>query len=139
MDPVIRQSLPEPTTISRHRAVSKQAPKVAQKTFMFWRRKAYPRRPKHVFTAGDRLIQAKKREQHRRDYKSALKEAHATLQELAEGLRNRFGKYSVDHYFNDLIHRAHKSRSARRVSTWNAYQRLELERMKRNIFNLRLL
>ena len=139
MDPVIRQSLPEPTTISRHRTVSKQAPKVAQKTFMFWRRKAYPRRPKHVFTAGDRLIQAKKREQHRRDYKSALKEAHATLQELAEGLRNRFGKYSVDHYFNDLIHRAHKSRSARRVSTWNAYQRLELERMKRNIFNLRLL
>ncbi|KAF9642255.1 hypothetical protein BDM02DRAFT_3074142, partial [Thelephora ganbajun] len=80
---------------------------------------------KRVLTAGDRAIQAKKREQHHREYHDALEDAQATIRELAEGLRNRFGKYSVDHYFNDLIHRAHKSRSTRKVNPWNAYQKLD--------------
>ena len=55
------------------------------------------------------------------------------LNGVAEGLRNCFGKYSVNHYLNDLIHREHKSRSERKVNPWNAYQKLELERMKRRL------
>jgi len=99
---------------------------------MFWRNRTPSRNPKkRVLTAGDRSLQAKKREQHRHEYQDALEGAQATVRELAEGLRNRFGKYSVDHYLNDLIHREHKSRSERKVNPWNAYQKLELERMKR--------
>ncbi|KAF9789649.1 hypothetical protein BJ322DRAFT_991516, partial [Thelephora terrestris] len=77
-------------------------------------------------TAGDRLLQARKREQHRRDYRDALREAQGKIQALAQGLKERFGKYSVDHYYNELVHRAHKSRSTRGVSRWNAFQKLEL-------------
>ena len=126
-----RVPLPRPDTISRHRAVSKQAPKlVTNKSFTFWQRRTRTRKPKRVLTAGDRLVQTKKRQQHRREYQDALEGAQATIRELAEGLKNRFGKYNVDHYFNNLIHRAHTSRSVRKVSGWNAYQKLELERMK---------
>ncbi|KAF9788758.1 hypothetical protein BJ322DRAFT_977470, partial [Thelephora terrestris] len=87
-------------------------------------------KPKRALTAGDRLVQAKKREQYRLEYRDALEEGQATIRELAEGLRNRFGKYSVEHYYNELIHRAHTSWSVRKVNGWNAYQKLELERMK---------
>jgi hypothetical protein len=135
MDPTSQRTRLESNTISRHQAVSKQAPKRdTTKKFTFWRRKTRSRKPKHVLTVGDRLLQAKKREQHRREYQDALEQAQATLQELAEGLRSRFGKYSFDHYFNDLIHQAHTSRSVRKVSAWNAYQKLELERMKCKCF-----
>ena len=133
MPPMPPQPLPEPDTISRDRVVSKRAPKLTtNKTFTFWRNRTRSNKlTKRVLTAGDRLVQAKKHEQHRLEYHDALEHAHATIRELAEGLRNRFGKHSVDHYFNDLIHRAHKSRSTRKVNPWNAYQKLELERMKR--------
>ena len=135
MAPVSSKPLPEPNTISRDRAVSKRAPKLTtNKTFTFWRSRTRSHKlTKRVLTAGDRLVQAKRREQHRHEYHDALEHAHATIRELAEGLRNRFGKYSVDHYFNDLVHRAHKSRSTRKVNPWNAYQKLELERMKRTL------
>ena len=126
-----RGSHPDPITISRHRAVSKQAPRLAtNKSFTFWQRRTHARKPKCLLTVGDRLVQAKKHEQHRRECQDALEEAHAMIRGLAEGLKNRFGKYSVDHYFNDLIHRAHRLRLVRRVSGWNAYQKCELERMK---------
>ena len=105
------------------------------KTFTYWQKRTTGRKPKRVLTAGDRLLQAKKHEQHRHDYQEVLEEAHTTIRGLAEGLRNHFGKYSMDHYYNDLIHRAHKSRSVRKVSLWNAFQKLELERMKRKLFN----
>jgi len=135
MDPAPPLSRAKPSTISRHHAVSIQAPKLAtSKVFPFGRnrRRWQPHKPKpRTLTAGDRLVQAKKREQHRQDYRDALEQAQAKIRELAEGLRDRFGKYSVEHYFNDLIHRAHKSRSTRKVNPWNAYQKLELERMKR--------
>lgn len=136
MTPVLPQPLPQPNTISRDHAVSKRAPKLTtNKTFTFWRNRTRSHRPKkRVLTAGDRLVQAKKREQHRHEYYNALEHAQATVQELAEGLRNRFGKYSVDHYFNDLIHRAHKSRSTRKVNPWNTYQKLELEQIKCRLF-----
>ncbi|KAF9791312.1 hypothetical protein BJ322DRAFT_1104974 [Thelephora terrestris] len=130
MPPLARQLPPEPTTISRSHTVSRRAPKLAaNKTFTFWRRVQSQKR-KRVLTVGDHLVQTKKRKQHRREYQDALEEAHATIRELAEGLRNRFRKYSVDHYYSDLIHRAHTSRSVRKVNCWNAYQKLELERMK---------
>ena len=123
---------PKSNTISRTQVVSKQAPKLAtNKTFTFWRQRSQRRtRTKRVFTAGDRLLQAKKREQHRHDYRDALREAQGKVYALAQGLRDRFGKYSVEHYHNDLIHRAHKSRSTRRVNRWNAFQKLELKRIK---------
>ena len=99
--------------------------------FMFWRQRLQRRaQAKHILTAGNRLLQAKKREQHRRDYRDALQEAQGKIYALAQGLRDRFGKYSVEHYHNDLIHRAHKSRSTRKVNLWNAYQKLELKRIK---------
>jgi len=122
----------ESSTISRTRVLSKRAPKLAtNKTFTFWRQRIQQRaRGKRVLTAGDRLVQAKKREQHRRDYRDALREAQGKVYALAQGLKDRFGKYSVEHYHNDLIHRAHKSRSTRRVNRWNAFQKLELKRMK---------
>ena len=82
---------------------------------------------KHVSTAADRLILAKKREQHRHEYRDALREAQGKIYELAQGLKDRFGRYSVEHYHNDLIHRAHKSRSTRKVNRWNAFQKLELK------------
>ena len=104
MPPLARQLPPEPTTISRSHTVSRRAPKLAaNKTFTFWRRVQSQKR-KRVLTVGDRLVQTKKRKQHRREYQDVLEEAHATIRELAEGLRNRFGKYSVDHYYSDLIH-----------------------------------
>ena len=140
MNTVSQPPLQDSNTLSHHYAVSKRAPRYATSgTLTFWQRKARSRKSKRVFTAGDRLVQAKNREQHRRDYQDALERAQAKIQDLAEELRNRFGKYSVEHYFNDLIHRAHKSRSVRRVSTWNAYQKLELERIKRNSSDLYLL
>ena len=83
-----------------------------------------------VFTAGDRRAQAQKRENQRRDYYHAIQAAQGTIQELAEGMKNRFGKHNAGHYYNDLIHRAHKSRSTRKVNRWNAYQKLELARIK---------
>ena len=101
MAPVSQRSPPVPDTISCHHAVSKRAP---NKTFTFWRRKVQAQKPKCVLTPGDRLVQTKKHEQHHCDYLDALEQAHATIQELAEGLRNRFGKHSVEHYYNDLIH-----------------------------------
>ena len=121
-----------PSTISRTRVVSKQAPRLTtNKSFTFWRQRSQRRtRKQRVFTAGDRALQKKKREQHRRDYHDALREAQGKIHNLAQDLKDRFGKYGVEHYHNDLIHRAHKSRSIRRVNRWNAFQKLELGRMK---------
>jgi hypothetical protein len=123
---------PESSTISRTQVLSKRAPKLTtNKTLTFWRQRIQRRtQGRRVLTAGDRLIQAKKREQHRRDYRDALQEAQGKIYTLAQGLKDRFGKYSIEHYHNDLIHRAHKSRSTRRVNRWNAFQKLELKRMK---------
>lgn len=84
----------------------------------------------HIFTAGNRWAQAEERASQQRKYAGAVRVAHETIHELAEGMRNRFGKHSTTHYYADLIHHAHKSRSMRRVSAWNAYQRRELARMK---------
>jgi len=122
----------EPTTVSRTHACTKKAPKlVINKNFTFWRRRTHSQKSRNrVFTAGDRQAQAQKREKQRRDYYSAMQAAHRTIQELAEGMKNRFGKHSMSHYYNDMIHRAHKSRSTRKVNRWNAYQKLELARMK---------
>ena len=101
------------------------------KTFTFWRQRSRQRaRGKRVLTAGDRLLQAKKREQYRHNYRNALREAQEKIYALARELKEHFGKYSVDHYHNDIIHRAHKSRSTRKVNRWNAFQKLELKRMK---------
>ena len=72
----------------------------------------------------------KKREQHRREYRDALQEAQGKIYALAQGLKEHFGRYSVEHYHNDLIHRAHKSRTTWRVNRWNAFQKLELRRIK---------
>lgn len=120
---------PESSTISRARVVSKQAPKLTtNKVSTFWRQRRA--RTRRTLTAGDRLLLARKREQHRRDYRDALREAQEKIYALAQGLRDRFGKYSVEHYHNDLIHRAHKSRSTRKVNRWNAFQKLELKRLK---------
>lgn len=136
MAPSQPQPAAELDTISRDHTVSKRAQKLAMnKRFTFWKNRAPSRNPKkHTLTVGDRVVQAKKREQHRHKYQDALADAQVTVWELAEGLRNRFGKHSVNHYFNDLIHRAHKSRSERKVNPWNAYQKLELERMQRRPF-----
>ena len=96
---------PQSSTISRTQVVAKQAPKLTtNKTFTFWRQRQRRARAKHVFTAGDRLLHAKRREQHRHDYHDALREAQGKIYALAQELKNRFGKYSVDHYHNDLIH-----------------------------------
>jgi len=122
-------SNPKSNSISRTHIVSKRAPKLTvNKTFTFWRQRSRRHtQGKRVLTAGDRLLQAKKREQYRRDYRSALREAQEKVYALARGLRDRFGKYSVDHYHNDIIHRAHKSRSTRKVNRWNAFQKIELK------------
>jgi len=120
------------STISRTQVVSNQAPKLTvNKTFTFWHQRSKRRaQVKRVLTAGDRLLQARKREQCRREYRDALREAQNKIYELAQGLKERFGKYSVEHYHNDLIHRAHKSRSTRKPNRWNAFQKLELKRLK---------
>jgi len=122
----------EAATVSRTHACTKKAPKLAtNKTFTFWRRRTHLQKLRNrVSTAGDRRAQAQKRENQRRDYYDAIQTAQGTIHELAEGMKNRFGKHGTGHYYNDLIHRAHKSRSTRRVSRWNAYQKLELARMK---------
>jgi hypothetical protein len=60
-----------------------------------------------------------------------VQEAHGKVHELAVGLKGRFGKYGAGHYYSDLIRRAHKTRSTRKVNSWNAYQKLELARIKR--------
>jgi len=128
----------EPTAISRTHVYTKKAPKlVTNKTFTFWRR----RTPSHklrgrVFTAGDRRVQAQKRESQRREYLEAVQTAQGTIQELAEGMRNRFGKHNAAHYYNDLIHRAHWSRTTRKINQWNAYQKHELAQMKSKSFYL---
>jgi hypothetical protein len=121
-----------PVTISKTHAVTKKAQKLTtNKAFTFWKRRkhAYKSRSR-VFTAGDRRVQAEKRANQRREYADAIREAHGTILELAEGMKNRFGKHNAGHYYADLIHRAQKSRSTRKVNPWNAYQRRELARMK---------
>jgi len=122
----------EPTTISRTHACAKKAPKlVTNKTFTFWRRRTSSHKLRNrVFTVGDRRVQAQKRASQRHEYLEAVQAAQGKIQELADGMRNRFGKHSAAHYYNDLIHRAHRSRNTRRVSPWNAYQKRELARMK---------
>jgi hypothetical protein len=135
--PPSASSNPESDSISRTRVVSKRAPKLGvNKTFTFWRQRSQRRaRVKRVLSAGDRRLQAIKREQHRRDYRDALQKAQGEVYALAQGLKDRFGKFSAEHYHNDLIHRAHKSRSTRRVNRWNAFQKLELKRIKGSWMN----
>ena len=138
-------STPGPTTVSRTSACTKQAPRLStNKTFTFWRRRTNARKSRsRVFTAGDCRVQAEKRDRLRAAYYDAIQAAQGKIQEFAVGLKDRFGKHSTGHYYNDLIHRAHKSRSTRKVNHWNAYQKLELARIKRQysltinlIFNL---
>ena len=125
-------SNPKSNTISRTQVISKKAPTLTvNKSFTFWRQRSQRRaRARHVLTAADRRLQAKKREQHRHEYRDALRKAQEEIYALARGLKERFGKYSVEHYHNDLIQRAHKSRATRRVNRWNAFQKLELKRIK---------
>ena len=122
----------EPATISRTHVVAKRAQKVTtNKTFTFWKRRTHTNRSRNrVFTAGDRQAQAEKRASQRHEYAETIRAAHGTIRELAEGMRNRFGKHLASHYYSDMIHRAHKSCTTRKVSAWNAYQRRELARMK---------
>jgi hypothetical protein len=122
----------EPATISRTHVCTKKAPKLAtNKTFTFWRKRTPSHRLRgRVFTAGDRRVQAQKRASQRHEYFEVVQAAQGKIQELAEGMRNRFGKHNAAHYYNDLIHRAHRSRTTRKVNQWNAYQKHELARMK---------
>ena len=76
------------------------------------------------------VYRREKRKKQRAEYLDAIQDAHDKIHVLAEGLKNSFGKYNIDHYYKDLIHRAHKSRSTRKVNSWNAYQRLELARIR---------
>jgi len=125
-------SHPKSGTLSRAQVVSRRAPKLStDKSLPFWRQRSRRRaQGRRVLTTGDLLLQAKKREEHRRKYRDALREAQGKIYQLARELKDRFGKYDVEHYHNDLIHRAHKSRSTRKVNRWNAFQKLELKRMK---------
>ena len=79
-----------------------------------------------VFTVGDRRAQVEKHGKLQADYYDAIQTAQGRIQELATGLKNRFGKYDTGHYYNDLIHQAHKSHSTQRVNRWNAYVRATL-------------
>ena len=132
MPRILLPSAGTPSTISRTHVLSKRAPKLStNKTLTFWRKRTQRRALANCrLTPADRLVQAKKRKQRRHEYHSALQEAQEKIYALAQGLKDRFGKYSVEHYHNDLIHRAHKSRSTRKVNRWNAFQKLELKRMR---------
>ncbi|KAF9789735.1 hypothetical protein BJ322DRAFT_1000888 [Thelephora terrestris] len=99
--------------------------------FTFWREGIRRRvHAKRVSTARDRYLLSKERAQRRQEYRDALRKAHDKIYDLARELKDHFGKHSLEHYHNELIHRAHKLRSTRRVNRWNAFQKLELKRIK---------
>ena len=90
---------PKSGTISRAQVVSKRAPKLStNKSLPFWRQRSRRRaQGGRVFTTGDLLLQAKKREERRRNYRDALHKAQDNIRGLAQELKERFGKYGVEH------------------------------------------
>ena len=91
--------------LSQTHVVTKCAPKLtAKRTFAFWRQGSQRRARAHrILSLGDQALQAKKRKQLRHDYCDALHEARRKVYMLAQELKDRFRKHSVEHYHNDII------------------------------------
>ena len=116
---------PKPSILQAH-VVLKQAPKLMTKKaslFWHWNLKQHARAI-HVSTGGDQLLQRKKHKQHHLEYHKVLRVAQGKIRELAQGLKDYFGKYGVEHYHKDLIHYVHKKHSMHKVNPWNTFQKL---------------
>ncbi|KAG1897856.1 uncharacterized protein F5891DRAFT_956561 [Suillus fuscotomentosus] len=62
-----------------------------------------------------------KRAQHPINYGTALKEAREVVQHQAEMLYEKFGKHSIEYYYQEVMQKSHLVTQKRSVNHWNAF------------------
>jgi hypothetical protein len=85
------------------------------------------RRAKAPITPALREVLARRREERRAEYRSALKGARDTVHQQATQLREVFGGHSAEYYSQEILQRGRLERGRRKPSRWNAYLRHELK------------
>jgi hypothetical protein len=92
---------------------------------------ANPRKPtcraKAPITPALREVLARRREERRAEYRSALKGARDTVHQQATQLREVFGGHSAEYYSQEILQRGRLERGRRKPSRWNAYLRHKLK------------
>jgi hypothetical protein len=72
--------------------------------------------------------------QHHIDYGPALKEAREVVQHQAEMLYEKFGKYSIEYYYQEIMQKSHLVTQKRSVNHWNAFLSGKLKEHNEGMF-----
>lgn len=75
-----------------------------------------------------------KRAQHRIDYGTALKEAREVVQHQAEMLYEKFGKHSVEYYYQEIMQKSRLVTQKRSINRWNAFLSGKLKEHNEGMF-----
>lgn len=85
------------------------------------------RRAKAPLTPALKDALAKRRNERRGEYTSALKEARDSIRKQAVQLREVFGAHSVGYYTQEIFQRARLEQARRKPTRWNAFLKQELK------------
>ena len=85
------------------------------------------RRVRAPVTPALREVLRRQWEEHRAEYRLALKDARDTIDQYAAQLRETFGGHSAEYYAHEILQRGQLERSRRKPSQWNAYLCQELK------------
>ncbi|KAG6819388.1 hypothetical protein H0H93_012294 [Arthromyces matolae] len=68
----------------------------------------------------------------KRTYQEALRDCHSEIAHMAEKLRQRFGKHSVDYYLQELMQTSRVNKKYKESGHWNAFVSQEAKRINDN-------
>ncbi|KAG1823320.1 hypothetical protein EV424DRAFT_1472053 [Suillus variegatus] len=94
------------------------------KTRSSWRHRAAQRYKK---TPTEKALLKAKRKQHRTEYTEALAAARNVVMEQATLLREKFGRHSVNYYFEEIMQRSRIRKGTRKANKWNAFVKKQVE------------
>ncbi|KAF8896627.1 hypothetical protein BD779DRAFT_1668380 [Infundibulicybe gibba] len=94
-----------------------------------WRTRTRTAQNQSQRTASRAAAIKEKRQARNQEYNEALQEAREMLLKKAEELQERFGKHTVQWYFEDIVQHSRIVKLTRRPNKWNAYLRSEVKRI----------
>jgi hypothetical protein len=90
-----------------------------------WRRSSRPRVKR---SAAEKSAARKRRKEFHTEYSAALAAARDIIWEQAIQLREKFGRHSVDYYYETIMQQSRKTVNKCSATRWNAFVRQEVKR-----------
>ena len=92
------------------------------------------RKARAPITAALKATLAKQREEHREEYRAALKNARGAIEQHATQLHESFGGHSTEYYIQEIFQRGRFERVRRKTSRWNAFVSQELRLWNKGMY-----